>query len=319
MESVTLKLNLLCILLLVVLLPTVCPAAGDQFVFIRDGNVWLAGTNGTGEKQLTFSGKDRHPAISADGKWVAFSSGIDEDTGFGQIYFMEVKGGSPKKFALRGFQGAEFPAFSPDGESLVFVGLSNVKSQGFFDEIVTFGTVSLNVIDLVGLKWRTIATQTDEVLDGGYVFSAPTFSPDGKSIVYYENSPDLSGGFDIIDLAGKPVVSFPPQASDTTPYWRPQINRDGTRVLCFTPTANNPPEAAAIYLVNPSKGTKKKIAEGMNPTFVNRGKAILYEHASKEQGNGSRTNLWLLDLTPGAQPRKMVNNGSQPGGQPWMK
>jgi Tol biopolymer transport system component len=92
MKSVTLKLKLICILLLVVLLPTVCPAAGDQFVFIRDGNVWLAGTNSTGEKQLTFSGKDRHPAVSADGKWAAFSSGIDEDTGFGQIYFMEVKG-----------------------------------------------------------------------------------------------------------------------------------------------------------------------------------------------------------------------------------
>jgi hypothetical protein len=194
-----------------------------------------------------------------------------------------------------------------------------VKNQGFFDEFVPFGTVSLNVIDLVGLKWRTIATSTDEVLDGGYVFSAPTFSPDGKSIVYYENSPDLSGGFDIIDLAGKPIASFPVQAFDTTPYWRPQINRDGTRVLCFTPMAHNSPDGAAIHLVNPFKGTKKKIAEGTNPTFVNRGKAILYEYPSKEPGNGSRTDLWLLDLTPGAQPRKIVKNGSQPGGQPWVK
>jgi Tol biopolymer transport system component len=319
MESVTFRLNLLWVLLLVALFPTLSPAAGDQFVFVRDGNVWLAGTNGAGERQLTFSGKDRHPAISADGKWVAFASGVDEETGFGQIYFMEVKGGAPKKFALRGLQGAEYPAFSPDGESLIFVGLSNMKSHGFLDESVTFGTVSLNVIDLIGLKWRTIATRTDEVLDGGHAFAGPSFSPDGKSIVYYEDSPDLSGGFEIVDLAGKVLASFPSQASDTTPYWRPQINRDGTRVLCFTPAGHNSSDGPAIYLVNPSKAAKRKIAEGTNPTFIGRGKSIVYEYPSKEPGGGPRADLWLLELAPGAQPRKIVRNGAQPGGQPWVK
>lgn len=59
-----------------------------QLVFIRDGDVWVADINGNNEKQLTFSGNNRNPAISPDGKLIVLSSGYDENTGFGRLSIM---------------------------------------------------------------------------------------------------------------------------------------------------------------------------------------------------------------------------------------
>lgn len=59
-----------------------------QIVFIRDGNIWIASIDGTNAKQLTFSRNNRYPAISGDGKLIAFTSGYDNKTGFGHLYTM---------------------------------------------------------------------------------------------------------------------------------------------------------------------------------------------------------------------------------------
>jgi len=59
-----------------------------QIVFVRDGNIWIVSIDGTNAKQLTFSGNNRHPAISGDGKLIAFTSGYDDKSGFGFLYTM---------------------------------------------------------------------------------------------------------------------------------------------------------------------------------------------------------------------------------------
>jgi hypothetical protein len=59
------------------------------------------------------------------------------------------------------------------------------------------------------------------------------------------------------------------------------------------------------------------IAEGWNPTFVDGGKAIVYEGWSPDGWNiGFKPDLWRLDLAPGAQPRKILTDGAEPAGQP---
>ncbi len=82
--------------------------------------------------QLTYSYRDQRPALSPDGKWVAFYSGAGEDTGFGQIFMIPSQGGLVRQFRHPDLQGAEYPAFSPDGGSLLLVGLSDlrVKKKG---------------------------------------------------------------------------------------------------------------------------------------------------------------------------------------------
>ncbi len=59
-----------------------------QLVFVRDGDIWIAGINGSNENRFTYSGNNRNPAISPDGKTVVFSIEYDKNTGFGKLATM---------------------------------------------------------------------------------------------------------------------------------------------------------------------------------------------------------------------------------------
>lgn len=80
------------ILLLIIFFPllhSLCSAEPPgQLAFVRGGDIWIAGINGSNEKQLTFSGNNRNPSISPDGKQIVFTSGYDKATGFGRLYSM---------------------------------------------------------------------------------------------------------------------------------------------------------------------------------------------------------------------------------------
>ncbi len=108
--------------------------AGEMVAFVRQGNIWVARVDGTGERRLTDFGACGWPSLSPDAKQAAFhcraEKDIYPDTGFGQIYLVETAGGEPRRMKFDGILAAEHPAFSPDGKSLVFVGLSEVKKTG---------------------------------------------------------------------------------------------------------------------------------------------------------------------------------------------
>src|SRR3974377_2463510 len=107
--------------------PTVLAAEKSQLAFVRGGKIWIADSDGANPRQLTHSHQDRGPAVSPDGKWVAFYSGAGEETGFGQVFLIPATGGIIQQFRHPEIQGGEHPAFSPDGKSLLFVGLSDLK------------------------------------------------------------------------------------------------------------------------------------------------------------------------------------------------
>lgn len=301
----------------ILLFSTLSMAAGDRFVFIRDGNVWMAGTRGGAEKQITFTGKDRNPTISRDGKWIAYASGAHESTGLGQLYLAATSGGTPKKFSIRNIHSADYPSFSPDGNSILFVGVWNVRVQGAGDDTLTTASIGIFTIDLVSFKAHLIIGQADVILDFGMIYVAPRFSPDGKMIVYQEGGSDVSGGFEVIDLSGRGLFRYPRHQNDPTPYWSPHFNGDGSQVLCSSPMSSES-GVGNIYLVPIQKGHKKKIAEGVNPAFVSQGKAILFERHSGRQGTG-KPDIWYMDLSTGAVPKRIILNGSNPAGQPFLK
>src|SRR4030042_1208504 len=96
------------------------PAAADsKLAFVRGGNIWVASPDGSGARQLTYSYRDQGPALSPDGKWVAFYSGVEESTGSGQGFMIPSAGGVAQQFRHPDLQGAEHPAFSPAGGSPV--------------------------------------------------------------------------------------------------------------------------------------------------------------------------------------------------------
>jgi Tol biopolymer transport system component len=287
--------------------------SADNFVFVKDGNVWVATTDGTEARQLTSSGEDAEPALSPDGQTVVYHSGHDEKTGYGQLFLVPTGGGSVKKLQFAGIEGAEHASFSPDGRSLLFVALSGSRLRGKGDAALTYATMSIVVADLATGKARTVIKTPNVMLDAGYVYSAPSFSFDGKLIAYQSTGSDVSGGFALITLEGKTLFRFPKKSSDPTPFWRPRFSPDGKNMLCYSP-ATSEAGSDSIYLVNLATGNKKKVTEGGNATFVQGGKAIIFERWLNKWADGARPALFYLDMTKGVQPKRLMMDASQPSG-----
>ena len=207
--------------------------------------------DGTGERRLTDFGVCGGPSLSPDGKQVAFHCRGDQDiypdTGFGQIYLVETAGGEPRRMKFDGILAAEHPAFSPDGKSLVFVGLSEVRKQGKEDEAQVFATMSVSIADIQTGKTQAVLRHKNAMLDAGYIYSNPAFSPDGQWILWQQSGSDVSGGFPITDLKGKTLFRFPSKGEDPTPYWGPSLALTDRRCCATRLRPPTPPMTRSMW------------------------------------------------------------------------
>jgi Tol biopolymer transport system component len=291
--------------------------AAETVAFVRQGNIWVARVDGTGERRLTEFGACGRPALSPDAKQAAFHCRGDQDiypdTGFGQIYLVETGGGEPRSMKFDGILAAEHPAFSPDGKSLVFVGLSEVKRQGKEDEAQVFATMSVSIADIPSGKTRAVLRHKNSMLDAGYIYSNPAFSPDGQWILWQQSGSDVSGGFAITDLKGKTLFRFPSKGEDPTPYWGSSLALDGQTVLCYSPATSDASEDM-IVVVDRKTGKAVEVTTGANPAFVRNGAAIVFERWVDRWSDKASSNLWILELKPGASPRRIISDASEPAG-----
>ncbi len=184
----------------------------------KSTQLWLANSDGSGSRQLTYSGKaDTHPRWSPDGTMILFESTRD---GTQQIYVLDLKeGGEPRKVTNLS-TGASNALWSPDSKRIVFLSTvrpefselpfsesdkrnreaddaasSNpVKAKTFtrlfyrhWDSYVEDKRNHLFVIHLDGTECRDItpgdrdAFPTSTTFSGGDEF---TFSPDGSHVIF---------------------------------------------------------------------------------------------------------------------------------------
>jgi Tol biopolymer transport system component len=291
--------------------------AVEVLAFVRQGNIWIAKVDGTGERRLTNMGVCGGPSLSPDGKQVAFHCRAEKDlfpdTGFGQVYLVETAGGEPRRMKFEGILAAEHPSFSPDGKSLVFVGLSEARKQGKEDEAQVFATMSVSIADIKTGKTHAVLRHKNAMLDAGYIYGNPAFSLDGQSILWQQSGSDVSGGFAITDMKGKTLFRFPSQGEDPTPYWAPSLANDGQTVLCYTPASSDTSEDT-IYVVDRKTGKRVEVTNGASPVFVRNGTAIVFERWTNRWSDRASSNLWILELKPGASPRRLITDASEPAG-----
>jgi Tol biopolymer transport system component len=291
--------------------------AGEMVAFVRQGNIWVARVDGTGERRLTDFGACGGPSLSPDAKQAAFhcraEKDIYPDTGFGQIYLVETAGGEPRKMKFDGILTAEHPAFSPDGKRLVFVGLSEVRKQGKDDEAQVFATMSVSIAYIQTGKTQAVLRHKNAMLDAGYIYSNPAFSPDGQLILWQQSGSDVSGGLAITDLKGKTLFRFPSKGEDPTPYWGPSLALDGQTVLCYSPATSDATDDT-IYVVDRKTGKMVEVTTGASPAFVRNGTAIVFERWVNRWSDKASSNLWILELKPGASPRRIITDASEPAG-----
>lgn len=285
--------------------PGAAQGAGDNLVFVRSGDIWIATSDGANPRQLTFTGKASSPALSPDGKQVAFL-GQGQKAHWKKIFLIPAQGGKIRALNLQNIDYSDSPGFSPDSTQLLF------RGRTFRDDNNTVSLLLANFSDFSVREIMSIGSLADEAAD---IMAGPAFSPDGSQIVYQENDHEPLSGFVIIDLTGKKIARFPFNPKADASYLQPQFSPDGQEILCWSydfKENTNRVGNHAIYLVNWRTGTKRRLATGMSPTFVDGGKAIVFARRERHNSPG---NLYRLDLVPGAQPRLILRNADSPAGQ----
>ncbi|MEN0127826.1 MAG: S9 family peptidase [Brevundimonas sp.] len=93
------------------------------------GGLWLVPLDGTGPRRLTRGWRDTDPAVSPDGRWLAFCRA--ERDGKPQVFVVEAAGGEPRKLTDAPL-GASSPTFSPDSSRIAY--LARVPEAGRYVE-----------------------------------------------------------------------------------------------------------------------------------------------------------------------------------------
>ncbi|MFG6432393.1 S41 family peptidase [Roseateles sp. LYH14W] len=86
---------------------------GDTVYLVAEGDLWRVSSQGGDAQRLTtHNGLESQPAVSPDGRWLAFTGQYDGGT---EIYLMPVSGGPPKRLTWEG-GGMRVWGFSAAGE-----------------------------------------------------------------------------------------------------------------------------------------------------------------------------------------------------------
>ena len=211
----------------------------------------------TSEQYLTYSGNDFSPAVSPDGKLVAFSSRRD---GRQRIWLKQIEGGS--EVALS--EGSDdFPRFSPDGASVLYV------------HFLPDGTSSLFRIPVVGGEARRI-------LEGA---TTGELSPDGKQLAFSRNEVDATGRVTSVILAANANGTGAHELfrSDIVALSQPRWSPDQKQIALIGASGR---VAQTIVILNPNTkvaqtlATPPKSGEISVPVWTADSRALIYVRAA---------------------------------------
>jgi serine/threonine protein kinase len=211
----------------------------------------------TSEQYLTYSGNDFSPAVSPDGKLVAFSSRRD---GRQRIWLKQIEGGS--EVALS--EGSDdFPRFSPDGASVLYV------------HFLPDGTSSLFRIPVVGGEARRI-------LEGA---TTGELSPDGRQLAFSRNEVDATGRVTSVILAANANGTGAHELfrSDIVALSQPRWSPDQKQIALIGASGR---VAQTIVILNPDTkvgrtlATPPKSGEISVPVWTADSRALIYVRAA---------------------------------------
>jgi eukaryotic-like serine/threonine-protein kinase len=248
-----------------------------------------AGPPGFQLNQLTRNaGLSHRPALSRDGKLLAYTSDASPDGGM-DLYVKQVAGGQPIRLTFDG-AGNNWPDFSPDGSKIVF--RSNRDGGGIY-EIPAFGGQS-RLVARAGFR--------------------PRFSPDGTKVAYwagaetiYATIPGTASVWVVSAAGGQPQRVAPHLSAARTPIWSP----DGKRLLFVGYASARLYDEANldwwVATVDGSDGVRTglrdalhraalPISSGSFPTpfcWSKEAQTVMFS-----RGSGDAQNLWEIGLSP---------------------
>ena len=240
-------------------------------------------------RALTFSGQDRDPAASPDGRLVAFASTRD---GISRIWVKQLQGGGEAPLTA----GPDrFPRFSPDGSSVLFI-----RTEG--------ATRSAYRIGLVGGEPRKLVENTYQA----------DWTPDGAKIAFLRVRPGKSVGggaaigfHDVGD--GREHVLYTVEDRALSGL---RVSPDG-RTLAFIEGALVLNSRSELVLIDAASGAVRKATTPGNPLGC-----LVWSGASRlalaragsplGDGTGSPGRFFLLDLARASERTLLFTSGLFP-------
>lgn len=231
---------------------------------------------------MTFTAKyndDYSPAISPDGKWVAFASNRLQNA---ELYLIDLTDRSLRQLTHTDELDEYMPAFSPDGKSIAFV-TERTRGGMMLPPVQASGSdpsrASIYLMDIDGRNQRPL-------VDADGADRAPVFSPDGQKIAFESKAPtqevaSTPGGTEnndtleiyVIDIDGSNKTQLTHNdVDDGHPTWSP----NGKQIAYSSMVEN----IYQIFIVNASGGAAKQLtfsdASHYHPIFSSDGKRIIY-------------------------------------------
>jgi Tol biopolymer transport system component len=222
--------------------------------------------------QVTFDGRlATNPAISPDGKYVAYAS---DRAGEGNldIWVQTLPAGEPVRLT-KDEANEDWPCFSPDGTEIAFVSKRNGGE--------------VYVMPVLGGMPRLLAKTA----------ARPLYSPDGKYLLLSSLSPGSFQSYVIPAEGGAPrELQLDPANLFSFPVWSP----DATRLLAMSASGNSRVLAPTRWSIFPLAGGPSIVSYERaddpgpgSPLAWLRGNRILFSARS-----GDAVNLWFAKLSP---------------------
>lgn len=200
---------------------------GDTLVFVAEGDLWKVSAQGSTAARLTTHGGDEElPALSPDGKTIAF---VGHYEGPAEVYTMPLAGGAPRRLTWDAAR-ITFVGWTPDGKVLVS---TNAHATLPAQQLVILDPQEKSV----GRKRVPLAQAADGVFDteGKTLFFTRQAFQGSHTKRYKGGTAQNLWRFTTGDAAARPLTASFAGTSKSPLWWRDRVyfvsDRDGTMNL----------------------------------------------------------------------------------------
>src|SRR5919106_2042620 len=279
---------------------TPAPFANGEIVFSAEGrdgyeHLFAMQPDGSGRRQITdFGTDDSEPAISPDGRTVAFVHQLEDVSP--AIATIPIDGGTVTWLTDADVFVTGGPSWSPDGERIAFAAHDGDAQRLF---VMNANGTGKHAVTGNDFHW----------------VESPAWSPDGSSIAFIaspvsgDDDPSIWDVYTIRpDGTGLRNVTSSPDDDEGAVTWSP----DGERIAFSLATGRG----SAIVVRRLSDGTQTSITDGSDvdssPAWSPDGRVIAFERASF-QGGGY--DIWLVEPDGTAAEQLTFDGGFGAAGQ----